>query len=85
MYGRASSVTSAQHDPGPDRTGGGSRDSSGSSLVRIEAPGTRIDFIAKLDEALESVALLPSACPLWKPERPFRKKKNDPTEVDHGG
>ena len=36
-------------------------------------PGLGVEFVAIVDQALQSVLEHPEACPLWRPDRPYRK------------
>ena len=36
-------------------------------------PGLGVEFVAIVDKALQSVLEHPEACPVWRPDRPYRK------------
>jgi toxin ParE1/3/4 len=36
--------------------------------------GLGIEFVAVVDKALQSVLENPEACPVWRPNRPYRKR-----------
>ncbi len=36
-------------------------------------PGLGVEFVAVVDQALQSVVEHPEACPVWRPDRPYRK------------
>ncbi len=37
-------------------------------------PGLGVEFVAIVDQALQSVLEHPDACPLWLPDRPYRTR-----------
>jgi len=36
-------------------------------------PGLGVEFVAIVDQALQSILEHPEACPVWRPDRPYRK------------
>jgi plasmid stabilization system protein ParE len=36
-------------------------------------PGLGVEFVAIVDQALQSILEHPEACPVWRPDRPYRQ------------
>ncbi len=46
---------------------------SAATWYEEKRPGVGIEFIAVLDRAFESILENPEACPVWRPDRPYRR------------
>jgi len=47
---------------------------SAATWYEEKRPGLGIEFIAVVDRAFESILENPEACPVWRADRPFRKR-----------